>query len=405
MKVLYLIDEWPIPTTTGAKVHDKIMMKCLLEDWAAEVSCWFEPERPESFPALPDTNTLVRKRLSWSSIPLAILRLLLARVPLHTGEFLSSESQTALRRILSDANPQVIVLSSPRLAAIVPFIRRSCRARIIVDTHDVHVQRCRSIIDALSPMQLGERIKQLLLVRSYGIIEKEIYKQVDVAWALKLEDKELLDFRSVATVDIVPNVADPDMLPNLDAELLAVEKDSTSCVFVGDYSYAPNEQCALIALDWFKDPRIMALGVKLYLIGVNPTDAMLKAAQGCRNVEITGKVPSLTEYYRPVDAIFLAPLLAGGGVKRKVIEAMVCGCPVITTTVGAEGLDLSDGETALIREVGDFAEAILDLVGNRQRRIELAFAGQDHINLHFGFDKLRGLVRASIKALNERAPL
>jgi len=398
MKVLYLLDEWPEPANSGAKVHDKIMLRCLTEDWQADVACWSKTGELPIETSISPMRIFSRASQSWRSLPWAVIKLFLKRVPLHTSEFLSSDTQEQLRELVLSVSPKVIVISAPRLAVIVPFIDSASSAKIVVDTHDVHVQRCQSIYDALPSNEVVERIKQKLLTYTYGIIEKHIYKRISVAWVLKKEDKLLLEsFGSVPRVDIVPNVVDPDLVRDLSESSGGDIGDRVSCVFIGDYSYKPNEQCALMLIEWFGLDRVKATDVTLYLIGVNPSTAMMRRGELADNVCVTGEVADLRDYYKPIDTIFLAPLLAGGGVKRKVIEAMACGCPVITTEVGAEGLELVDGVTAEICPVKSFPEKIVALASDRRRRTKLAEIGQEHIGANFSYSTLRAAVRASFE--------
>jgi glycosyltransferase involved in cell wall biosynthesis len=152
-------------------------------------------------------------------------------------------------------------------------------------------------------------------------------------------------------------------------------------------------------MDWFGRDRIREAAVTLYLIGVNPTAQMMREADKRENIIVTGEVADLKEYYRPVDTLFVAPLLAGGGVKRKVIEAMARGCPVITTDVGAEGLALDDGRTAEVCRIEEFPERILQLVADRKKRILLAMMAQKYINENFGYMTLQAAVRNSFESL------
>ena len=71
MKVLYLLDQWPFPTNSGARVHDKLMLACLTGDWDAAVACYAESSRDA--PDLPADRILPHRKLGWANILAATL--------------------------------------------------------------------------------------------------------------------------------------------------------------------------------------------------------------------------------------------------------------------------------------------------------------------------------------------
>lgn len=395
-----MLDQWPLPSNSGARVHDKLMLKCLTEDWNAVVLCWDDYESEKSID-LPPALVLPHCRLGWRNILPAVLGLYLRGRPLHHTEFLSHDSQRRLAEIVGNVRPDVIVLSSPDLASTVPFLKKICDAKIVVDTHDIQLQRCQSILRTLQITNVGQLLRYWLMIRSYTLIEKHFYRDVDSAWVLKEEDrKTLLSYHSCKNIEIVPNVVDPDSVGVLLENNLTISEDAAAFVYVGKYDYEPNEHCAMMLMDWFAEGPIATSQVPLYLIGVAPSSAMERKASAISNVHITGPVPSLQEYLKPIDRIFIAPILAGGGVKRKVIEAMAMGCPVLTTQVGAEGLELRSGETAEICAIEDFPQRALDLINDREHRQKLATAGQRHILARFGYERVRASVRTAIEKIS-----
>src|SRR5262249_17559474 len=102
------------------------------------------------------------------------------------------------------------------------------------------------------------------------------------------------------------------------------------------------------------------LRVRLTILGSNPPDEVRRLAGP--DVTVTGYVPEVGEYFRQA-RVFVAPLRYGAGVKGKVGQAMTFGLPVVTTTIGAEGMGIVDDVHALIRDepVG-FAAAVISLM-------------------------------------------
>lgn len=132
-------------------------------------------------------------------------------------------------------------------------------------------------------------------------------------------------------------------------------------VFVGKMSAAPNEDAAV----WFVSkilPRILTEfpDLKFYIVGKDPTKQVLKLAN--RNVVVTGMVESLDDYYNIADLVVL-PLRHGEGVKVKLLEAMSYVKPVVTTSVGSQGILHSEKIGFLIDdEARNFADDCISVL-------------------------------------------
>lgn len=157
-----------------------------------------------------------------------------------------------------------------------------------------------------------------------------------------------------------------------------------------DFTYQPRSPLVMFvgAMDW--DPNVDAMeyfcadiwpGVlhrlpdaKLRIVGRNPGERIRKLASS--SVEITGRVPSVAEHLREA-AVVVVPLRIGGGTRLKIYEAMAAGKAVVSTTVGAEGLDVQHGRDIFLADApGDFAGAVTELLTSEQerRRYEAAAA-------------------------------
>jgi len=108
---------------------------------------------------------------------------------------------------------------------------------------------------------------------------------------------------------------------------------------------------------------------KFYIVGRNPPPRITKLASD--SIVVTGRVESVMPFIRKA-AVFIVPLRIGGGTRLKIYEAMAAGKAVVSTSVGAEGLDFHDGEDILIADEADkFASDVVELLVNKDRRIKL----------------------------------
>jgi glycosyltransferase involved in cell wall biosynthesis len=152
-------------------------------------------------------------------------------------------------------------------------------------------------------------------------------------------------------------------------------------LFVGNFRHTPNGEAA----EYLCNDVLPRLPPKLladhpaYVVG-NRLDAYV-AAQGHRlqMVEMVGWVPSVAPYIEHA-RVCIVPLLHGAGVKGKVVDSLMAGTPVVTTTVGAEGLEIRHGEHVLISDTPDgLADGVAHLLTDRELWGSLVEAGYEHV--------------------------
>ncbi len=144
-------------------------------------------------------------------------------------------------------------------------------------------------------------------------------------------------------------------------------------VFTGSMDWEPN----IDAMEYFCGqiwPRILAEfpDAIFQIVGRNPFAKVQRLAS--KSVQVTGTVPSVTEYLRDATVV-VVPLRIGGGTRLKIYEAMAMGKALVSTSIGAEGLSFENGRDLLLADdASSFAEAVLLLVrdGQARRRFEQA---------------------------------
>jgi glycosyltransferase involved in cell wall biosynthesis len=121
----------------------------------------------------------------------------------------------------------------------------------------------------------------------------------------------------------------------------------------------------------------------LDIVGQSPLPVV--QALACGEIRVTGIVPDVRPFIREA-MIYVVPLRVGGGSRLKILEAFAMGIPVVSTSVGCEGLGARPGEQLLIADTpADFAQAVRQLAWDPALRATLARNALRHVQAHFGW--------------------
>jgi glycosyltransferase involved in cell wall biosynthesis len=216
---------------------------------------------------------------------------------------------------------------------------------IIYDTVDLHWMRFER-----TGLVTGDK-QYLKLAEEYKAIELFNATSADVAFTVTPEEKEILE-REIpgVRVAVVPNIHQVSIgeIP------FSRRKD---LMFIGGFFHQPNEDAVLYFVKEILPHIRKKLGeVRFFVVGSDPSAAIL--ALNSPDIIVTGYVKDVSPYFNNC-RVFVSPLRYGAGMKGKIGQSMSYGLPVVTTTIGAEGIGLTDGENAL---VADGPEAIADAV-------------------------------------------
>jgi glycosyltransferase involved in cell wall biosynthesis len=168
----------------------------------------------------------------------------------------------------------------------------------------------------------------------------------------------------------------------------AVEERPRELVFTGAMDWFPNED-GLIQFCQSTLPLVRAAlpEVSLTVVGRNPTARLREAAQAA-GARVTGTVDDVRPYLAEA-AVVIVPLRIGGGTRLKIFEALAMAKAVVSTTIGAEGLPVVDGEHIVIADAPErFAGAIVDLLRRPERRLALGTAGRRLVEWQFAWPQV-----------------
>ena len=241
------------------------------------------------------------------------------------------QTYPVLKNLLKSEKFDVVIYAHLQSLSLEPLIRKyNSKALNILDAHNV---------DHLLYFQENERMnaKQFRHYKRLKKQESSLYKKVNMFMSCSLEDKEVLETINGFRLEgfIIPNGADTNRL-HFQKHKNYTEK---RVLFCGTLDYLPNRD----GLIWFYINVWVKLteahpDLILTVIGRNGSSSDYDVLRHDSSVEFEGDVESvLPFYYKSIIAI--VPLHKGSGTRLKILEAMCLGCPVVSTSIGAQGID------------------------------------------------------------------
>ena len=184
-------------------------------------------------------------------------------------------------------------------------------------------------------------------------------------------------------VKVIPNGVDvTHFIPNSTSETAG------HLIYIGSMDWYPNED----AVSFFTEevlPKIQDCvpDVKFSIVGGNPSNRVQGLADK-EGVIVTGRVPEIKPYFAEA-TVFVVPLRIGSGTRLKILEALAMGKAVVSTTVGAEGLDLVDGEEIMIADDPEtFSTAVVQLLTDPSLRQKIGENGRKRVEQDYDWRRI-----------------
>jgi len=270
-------------------------------------------------------------------------------------------------------------LSYPDVAyEFLPTVRAyAMNATVVFDTVDLHGLRFRREAELKGDESLHEQADY------YDKIERVSITCTDTVIAITGDEKEnILKIDPNARVAVIPNIHTTDATPTPFAE-------REGLLFIGHYLHSPNADAVIYFVR-----EILPLvheqlpGVKFTMLGSSITDAVKALAS--KTVDAIGYVEDPVPYFSS-HRVFVSPLRYGAGMKGKIGQSLSLGLPLVTTSIGAEGMGLEDGRQALIRDnPEEFADAVVKLYREETLWRTMSVNGLAHIEKNFSYAAVRG---------------
>ncbi len=226
---------------------------------------------------------------------------------------------------------------------------------------------------------MGNGPKKWLLGRDWRLLKRyegRLCREFDAVLAVSEEDKSALQ-EAIGPGDnvdiaVIPIAVDTDEVPPVKRQ-----PDADHILHIGTMYWPPNVDGIL----WFINQvyphiRVRRSDVIFDVVGARPPQEIMDLSGNNTGVNVTGYVPDPTPY-RQQAGVMVVPLRAGGGMRVKILEALAQGLPIVSTTLGCEGIAVTHEQDILIADTPhEFAQAVLRLLDNPQFAAELGCNGR-----------------------------
>lgn len=264
---------------------------------------------------------------------------------------------------------------------------------MILDAHDVLTKPAeRGMLQGSGKGKLLARLKYRLVKAA----ELRLVKKFDVIFTLSEYDRRyLLGMEPDLHVRTVPIPA------GLDITDRAFEQQRNTILFLSSYRYRRvNVDAALwFCREVFPLVRKSVPDARFVIAGYGPPEELTALADRDPQVEVPGFVEDLDRCYKEA-AIFVAPILTGGGIIVKVLDALAAGTPVVTTSYGNEGIGAEPGRDLLVaNDPKAFAAAVIRLLNDREYARAIADSGREFVRRNYGLEAVIERIEACYREI------
>jgi polysaccharide biosynthesis protein PslH len=208
--------------------------------------------------------------------------------------------------------------------------------------------------------------KDLDFIRQFEDLEKDVISSFDRSLAMSEPDSEhLRKLAPDAVIEVVPNGVDVDYFSAMREARSKRWHGSKEPVvlFTGNLTYPPNIDAIIyFSREVWPEIRKRLPGARFVAVGLGPPPLQLRSLTHGTGIELHPSVPDVRPFFAQAAAA-VVPIRFGSGTRLKILEAMAAGVPVVSTSIGAEGLDVRDNHNLLLADSpADFADAVLKLL-------------------------------------------
>ena len=273
------------------------------------------------------------------------------------------------------------------------ILMRSVKAPMVIDAHDVITK------PAERSMKQATGLGRLVFTLRYLVIralEHRTVRKFNVVFTRSENDRNyILSMEPGLDVRIVPHPA------GLDITDRQIERQQNTILFLASYKYRKvNVDAALYFYrEVFPLIRKSVPDAKFIIAGYGPPVELTSLPDSDPGVLVPGFVEDIDECYKKA-SVFVAPILVGGGIIVKVLDAMAAGTPVVTTTYGNEGIEAEPGRDLLVADdPGAFSSAVVSILREHGLAETLSKNGREFVRRRYSLDAVMDKIESAYREI------
>ncbi|NOZ28722.1 MAG: glycosyltransferase [Chloroflexi bacterium] len=388
-RVLFLTQVLPYPLNAGPKVRAYYMLRYLAEQHQVTLVSFIRPD--DSREAIEHLEgichrvyTVLMRRSLWRNIRAGV-KGLLTGLPMVVARDEIGEMRATLRQVTQMDTYDIIHADQLSMAAYGRIAARNGAPRTLLDEHNAVYLLARRMADTET-----NALRRVIVHReaeAFARYEAAMCRAYDAVLTVTEEDKEHLlalyppEQRSALAqkFTVVPICIEPRQVPLIER----IPGSAPTIVHIGTMFWPPNVHGVL----WFAREVLPLIHqqipeARLVIIGKKPPPEVQSLATDPR-IEVTGYVADLTPFLAQAD-VFIVPVHAGGGMRVKILDAWLWGIPIVSTTVGVEGIRVRTEENILIADQAEtFAAAVTRLITDEELNRRLRRNGREWVEQHY----------------------
>jgi polysaccharide biosynthesis protein PslH len=272
----------------------------------------------------------------------------------------------ALRNEAAGEKPAVFYmdhLDSYQYASEVPGVPS------VIDLHNVYSRLAERTSREQKRAAVGWYLRRE--ARLLGRVEQDVARHIGCLLTVSVLEREHFLQLGARDVRLAANGVDCAAYEGIAAGRLQAAPRSPTIVYVGSLSWTPNVLAArFLAVAVLPAVRARFPAARLQVVGRNPTAEALEL-QRLPGVTVVGNVPDIRPHLLEA-SVLAVPLESGGGTRLKILEAFAAGLPVVSTKIGAEGIDAEHETHLALARREDFPAAICEILGQPERAAAMA---------------------------------